>query len=131
MTKEKEAENFLAGITDLELDTDALQELIAAARISQQAQEPALTVDDTSTVVLPATASDRPPPPPAVPPKNPHTHLFATKYASNALLKSHASLIKAFLDTNKDKTRDLINRYQAYETNKRPCFVICTSTPKP
>ena len=131
MTKDKEAQDLMAELTDLELDPQDFEDLLAAARLTQQARTALPTADDASTVVLPAVAIARSPPPPTAPPSDPHSHPFASKYAADGLLKSHASLVKPFLDADEDKARELLIRYQAYDPNERPCFVVCTSSPKP
>ena len=125
MAKDKETQELMAELSDLELDPQDIEDIIAAARLSQQSRT-LPSSDDASTIVLPAVAVTRPPPPPAAPP-GPTSRPFASKYASDELLKSHANLIKPFLDADDTKTTELLVRYQAYDPSDRPCFVVCTS----
>ena len=76
MTKDTEAQDLMAELTDLKLDPQDIEDLLAAARLTQQARTALPTADDASTVILPAVTVARSPPPPTAPPDDPHAHFF-------------------------------------------------------
>lgn len=136
---EKSRSDYLTELDDLGLNADALQELVVAARINQEACAPGTNAaaDDATTVIKGATATA----PaalvlalasatlPTAPPKQ--VLLFAAKYANSRLLAAHASLVKNFMKNNVKEAAELLLRYQNYDPDERPCFVICTIAPTP
>ena len=52
MMQDKEVGDIIAKLTELDLDADALQELVVVARINHQARASTTVSDDASKVVI-------------------------------------------------------------------------------
>ena len=123
---QKSRDEIFAELADLELDADALQEMVAAAKITRQARstEP-IAVDDDAT-----TVADTPSPmPPAATNPSAPSPPFATSYANCGRAAAQATLVKDFADAKNEEVADTIQQLCLMEPAERPCFLVCTSHP--
>ena len=129
-------DDVLEELAALDLDADALSEMLIRARIAHEAQSAPSDVPDNDTTVVPGTAPAQVATTATVTPtsssaERPHRLPFAQCYAASPLLSAHANLVKDFAEAEEHALWNMTLQFQIYQPTERPCFLICTSTPTP
>ena len=121
-TGDNKRAEVLEELNDLGLDAAELQELVAAERINREARQPGhvVEVDDATTIVDISTE-----------PTSARQAGRGSANASSQLINAQAQLVKDFVDSDTKETATLMRQYQNFHAAERPCFLICTSAPKP
>ena len=98
-------DDVLEELAALDLDADALAEMLVSARIAHEARSASSEAPDDDTTVVPGTAPPQGAPTTATTPtsnsaERPHRLPFARCYAASPLLAAHANLVKNFAEAD-------------------------------